>query len=261
MTEPTPAPVAHIFQAILQVKHQLAIEGVGKNQKNSQQGYSFRGIDDIMNAMAAPLVKASIIVVPRIQSREQTVFTTEKGQRLTSVSLDTEFLFVSAVDGSSINARIQSEASDYADKATNKAISFGLKYAFISVFNIPVVGADDGDFESPGNEVVDQSDGPVASAPRTVAKKKQTTSKPAASKAAEKQEVHPLVAKLNTIAEVATADHVAALIKKAYGVSTVVDVPAAKVDEALSRINRYLDTQGKVTKTAAQAETADDIPE
>jgi hypothetical protein len=258
MTEPTPAPVAHIFQAILQVKHQLAIKGVGKNQKNSQQGYSFRGIDDIMNAMAAPLVKASIIVVPRIQSREQTVFTTEKGQRLTSVSLDTEFLFVSAVDGSSINARIQSEASDYADKATNKAISFGLKYAFISVFNIPVVGADDGDFESPGNEVNNE---PVASAPRTVAKKKQTTSKPAASKAAEKQEVHPLVAKLNTIAEVATADHVAALIKKAYGVSTVVDVPAAKVDEALSRINRYLDTQGKVTKTAAQAETADDIPE
>jgi ERF superfamily len=256
MTEQTtPAPVGKIFQAILAVKRHLASEGVGKNQKNAQQGYSFRGIDDIMNAMAAPLVNAGITVVPNVLSRTQDVFITDSKKRVTSVALDTEFRFV-ADDGSYMTARIQSEASDYADKATNKAISFGLKYAFISVFNIPVVGADDGDFESPGNEVVDQSDGPVASAPRAVAKKKQ-----APKKTAEKPEVHPLVAKLSSITNTEVADHVAGLVKKAYGVSTVVDVPGAKVDEALSRIQRYLETQGKVTKAAAQPETADDIPE
>ena len=259
----TPPPVGKIFGAILAVKRHLAETGVGKNQKNAQQGYSFRGIDDIMNAMAAPLVNAGITVVPNVLSRTQDIFVTDSKKRVTSVSLDTEFRFV-ADDGSYLTARIQSEASDYADKATNKAISFALKYAFISVFNIPVVGADDGDFESPGNDAAES----VAAAPQTVAAKPQAaakTTKAKATKAAPAEKVaveQNAITKLLLTIDPATASRVAALIRKAYNVGTVNDVPADKIKEATGRIELYLKNAASASAAPkAAADTANDIPE
>jgi hypothetical protein len=272
MTDQTqPVQEARIFAAILEVKNALAREGVGKNQTNSQQQYKFRGIDDIMNAMAAPLVNAGIIVVPRVISRTQDVFVTENKKRVTSVALDVEFIFV-AKDGSQITARIQSEASDYADKATNKAISFAMKYAFISVFNIPVVGADDGDFESPGNDADERA--PVAHKPQPVAaapQKAPVKAKPkgktadAAIKEGTEKAANAIIAILERL-NPDVANKVDALIRKAYNVTAVEDIPTGKVGEAVERIESYL----KKAQTAApvksrpapvQPDTADDIPE
>lgn len=261
MTEQTEQKPGKIFAALLQVKKHLATAGVGKDRKNTQQGYSFRGIDDILNAMAAPLVNAGITILPRVNSRTSSVHITEKKQLLTSVALDTDFIFV-AEDGSSVTARIQSEASDYADKATNKAISFGMKYAFIAVFNIPVVGADEGDFESPGNEVDQPA---VAAAPQAVASKSQKGGKKSAAKAAPAADAPPneIVKKLQALAP-DVANKVALLIQKAYNVASVSLVPADKIAEAIGRIDGYLKkaATGKgAAKPATQAQSADEIPE
>lgn len=260
---------AKIFAAILQVKKHLAAEGVAKAQKNQQQGYAFRGIDDIMNAMAAPLVNAGIIVVPRVNFRTQTVDVVKsssgKDQRITSVALDTDFLFI-ADDGSSVTARIQSEASDYADKATNKAISFGMKYAFISVFNIPVVGADDGDFESPGNDAerpaVAGKQQDVATAPQKKAAKGKAAASKANGAAAPVDPKHPVIVRLKKLDQ-AVGDKLATLLQKAYNVDSVTKIPEAKHAEAIARVDGYLSKQmqAKPAASKAAADTADDIPE
>jgi hypothetical protein len=36
-----------VYHAINQVQRALASEGISKSRKNQQQGYSFRGIDDL----------------------------------------------------------------------------------------------------------------------------------------------------------------------------------------------------------------------
>lgn len=283
MTEPNASSVApeqqpkvpHVLVAIQQVKRALAEQGVGKSRENQEQRFKFRGIDDILNALAAPMVNANLIVLPNVEERKEVVHEQQDGNRIkrfTRVSLNIRFQFVSSVDGSAINARIQSEASDHSDKATNKAISFAMKYAYISVFNIPVVGAEDGDFESPGNEAADSRPPsgataerqqppagdaqPAAAAPATSKKTKASSKKPPAEKD------DRLIEFLKTLAP-ALADRLAPVMQRAYGVKTVADIPAAKVGEALERAKGWLDKQATTTAStpAAQPAASSDIPE
>jgi hypothetical protein len=265
------ATVPHVLVAIQQVKRALAEQGVGKSRENQEQRFKFRGIDDILNALAAPMVNANLIVLPNVEERKEVVHEQQDGARIkrfTRVALNIRFQFVSSVDGSAINARIQSEASDHSDKATNKAISFAMKYAYISVFNIPVVGAEDGDFESPGNEAdsrppVGTSSAPAqqttvpAEQPAAAASGKKTK---ASSKKATAEKDDRLIEFLKTLAP-ALADRLAPVMQRAYGVKTVSDIPAAKVGEALERAKGWLDKQAAASTPAAQPAASSDIPE
>jgi len=49
------------------------INAIGKNKKNTQQGFMYRGIDDVMNAINPALVKHSVFIIPEVleQSREE----------------------------------------------------------------------------------------------------------------------------------------------------------------------------------------------
>ena len=60
-----------IYQAIPKVMEEVGC--VGKNQRNLQQGFKFRGIDAVMNALHPALVKNKVFVVPEVleQSREE----------------------------------------------------------------------------------------------------------------------------------------------------------------------------------------------
>lgn len=141
--EPT-AP--HVYQAISAVMDHLATEGIGKNNKNAQQGFKFRGIDDVYNALARTLADNKLCVLPRITSRELTERQTKNGGVLFSVVVTAEFDFVSAVDGSKHTVGpFPGEAMDSGDKATNKAMSAAYKYMAIETFCIPTEGDNDAD--------------------------------------------------------------------------------------------------------------------
>lgn len=47
-----------VYKAINAVQHDLAALGISKDRKNAAHGYSFRGIDDVYNALA-PLTMES----------------------------------------------------------------------------------------------------------------------------------------------------------------------------------------------------------
>lgn len=112
------------------------IGSIGKNKKNQQQGYSFRGIDDLMNTLHPLFAKFGVIVVPEVleSTREERI--TAKGSALISAILKVKYHFTS-VDGSEVCATVIGEGMDTADKASNKALAVAYKYACFQVFCIP----------------------------------------------------------------------------------------------------------------------------
>jgi hypothetical protein len=134
-----------VYQAIAAVMQDVGREGIAKGRRNQQQGYAFRGIDDVYNALAPLLARHHLIIVPRVLTREKTEQTTQKGGILFYVVVQVEFDIVCASDGSKITACTWGEAMDSADKATNKAMSAAYKYMAMQTFCIPTEGDNDAD--------------------------------------------------------------------------------------------------------------------
>jgi hypothetical protein len=138
-------PAAAVYPAIAAVSADLAKSGVAKTSKNEQQGYQFRGIDAMYNALAPLLAKHGLVILPRFLARTVTERVTAKGGVLFAVVVEVEFDFVAAADGSRHALRLYGEAMDSGDKATNKAMSAAYKYAVMQAFCIPTEGDNDAD--------------------------------------------------------------------------------------------------------------------
>lgn len=134
-----------VYDAINKVQADLAAEGIAKDRNNQGQGFKFRGIDDIYNAISAVLAKHKLCIIPRYTTRSCEERQTAKGGTIFYVVVDGEYDVVSAVDGSSHSARTFGEAMDSADKATNKAMSAAYKYLCMQLFCIPTEGDNDAD--------------------------------------------------------------------------------------------------------------------
>ena len=134
-----------VYAAINQVQAELATRGIGKDRRNEQQNYKFRGIDDVYNAVSAIMAKHGLCILPRCTERTVTERQTAKGGVLFYVVVRCEFDFVAAADGSTHTVVTYGEAMDSADKATNKAMSAAYKYALMQAFAIPTEGDNDAD--------------------------------------------------------------------------------------------------------------------
>lgn len=137
--------VPHVYQAINEVTAVMASEGLPKGRTNSQQGYKFRGIDDLYCALSRHLAAAKLCILPRVAERTVTERPTKSGGVSTYTVLTIDFDLVSALDGSKHTIRTVGEAMDSADKSTNKAMSAAMKYACLLAFQIPTEGDNDAD--------------------------------------------------------------------------------------------------------------------
>ena len=140
----TPA-TPKVFAAIAAVMLEIGASGISKGRSNTQQGYTFRGIDDVLNELSPVLAKHKLCVLPRMIGREVVERQTRNGGALFNVTVEAEFDLVCAEDGSMHTIRTYGEAMDSADKATNKAMSAAYKYAAIQAFCIPTEGDNDAD--------------------------------------------------------------------------------------------------------------------
>ena len=135
-----------VYKAIAAVQAELAREGISKARKNEQQGYKFRGIDDVHNALSPILAKNALCILPRCKSREVVERVNKNGTALFYVTVEVEFDFVCADDGSKHTVGpMYGEAMDSGDKATNKAMSAAYKYMAFQAFAIPTEGDNDAD--------------------------------------------------------------------------------------------------------------------
>lgn len=134
-----------VYATISTVMKEISVNGISKSRTNQQQGYSFRGIDDVFNAIAPILSKNGLVILPRYTERTMVERVTAKGSPIYYVTVTGELDFIAAVDGSMHTVRMYGEAMDSADKATNKAMSAAFKYACLQAFCIPTEGDNDAD--------------------------------------------------------------------------------------------------------------------
>ncbi|MDE7406448.1 MAG: ERF family protein [Clostridiales bacterium] len=136
----------NIYQAIHGVMNEVG--AIGKNRKNQQQGFMYRGVDEVMNALQPAFVNHNIFVVPEVLEQTREERTTKNGGQLLYSILKVKFTFY-ADDGSNVSATVVGEGMDSADKASNKAMSVAFKYACFQVFCIPTEEMVDPDSETP----------------------------------------------------------------------------------------------------------------
>ncbi len=123
-----------IYEAISNVMAEIG--AIGKEKKNLQQGFMYRGVDDVMNALQPALIKYKVFITPTVGIKTQEERTTAKGGVIFYVTMDVTYKFYTT-DGSFIECAVFGEAMDSGDKAVNKAMSIAFKYACFQVFCIP----------------------------------------------------------------------------------------------------------------------------
>ena len=126
--------MAEIYQAIIGVMSDVGV--IGKEKKNAQQGFKYRGVDDVMNALQPVMVRHGLFVVPEIIDQRREDRQTSRGSNLIYSVCTVRYTFY-AKDGSNVQCVVIGEGMDSGDKATNKAMSIAFKYACFQVFCIP----------------------------------------------------------------------------------------------------------------------------
>lgn len=134
-----------IYEAIAAVMNDCG--AVGKGKFNSQQGYKYRGIDDVMNALNPAFSKHHLFCTPEVLEQTREERTSTKGNVLIYSVVRVKYTFY-ADDGSSVTAVVIGEGMDSGDKATNKAMSAAFKYACFQVFCIPTEEMHDSEEDS-----------------------------------------------------------------------------------------------------------------
>ena len=137
-----------IYEAIAEIMKQGY--SIGKDRKNLQQGFKYRGIDDVMNVFQPLMAEHGIFVVPEVVEQTREERQTAKGGTLIYSILKMRYTFYSS-DGTSVSATVVGEGMDSGDKASNKAMAVAMKYAMFQVFCIPTeeMGSDDPDRTTP----------------------------------------------------------------------------------------------------------------
>jgi hypothetical protein len=89
-----------VYEKIAAVTADLSRVGISKDSKNAQQGYQFRGIDQVYGALSPLLSKHGLCILPRVKDRQVLERQTKSGGALFYTTLIVEFDFVAAEDGS-----------------------------------------------------------------------------------------------------------------------------------------------------------------
>lgn len=122
-------------------------EAISKDRRNAQQGFNFRGIDDVYNALHPILAKHGVFSTTQVIAERSEERQTKSGGNLIYRMLTVKFTFYAA-DGSSVESIITGEGMDSGDKASNKAMAVAHKYALLQLLAIPTEDEKDPDAQS-----------------------------------------------------------------------------------------------------------------
>lgn len=125
--------MANVHEAIMGVMQD--VNSLGKNQKNTHQGFSFRGIDDVMQVFGPAMRKHGLICMPIGVSSTQGEKQVKNGTSKT-VDLTVKYRWLS-VDGTYVDSEVAAESFDSGDKATAKAMSVALRTLYLQTFCLP----------------------------------------------------------------------------------------------------------------------------
>jgi hypothetical protein len=123
MTPPSPELTVH--QRWAQVLADLP--AIGKNRTNQQQGFKFRGIDDVLDKVHPLFAKYGVFPVPTGQAATYDERATSKGGVMHVCHITCDWTIYSSL-GDYFQAQTLGEGTDAGDKATSKAQTMAFKY-------------------------------------------------------------------------------------------------------------------------------------
>lgn len=123
----------NVFQAIAAVAKDVG--AVGKD--NRSQGYSYRGIDDVINALHGPLAKHGVVIVPHVvEHTEEPADYGKGGWKLTTMIVEYH-VYGPEADAVPTPVRAVGTGLDNSDKGPGKAMSYAYKAAISQLFSLP----------------------------------------------------------------------------------------------------------------------------
>jgi hypothetical protein len=113
-----------------------AVRAVGKDRVNAHQGFKFRGIDAVVNAIGPALRDAGGFIVPTVTHSTHEVAQSAKGGVLNTVRLQVDYA-VYGQEGDPVTGSVSAEAFDSGDKATAKCMSVAYRTFMLQLFCLP----------------------------------------------------------------------------------------------------------------------------
>jgi hypothetical protein len=135
-----------IFQKMTSILKET--KAITKSEKNQQQGFKFRGIDNVMNELHELFAKNDVFILQEVQDFTVDARPTAKGGTLFYTRAKIKFRYMTT-DGSFVETVNVGEAMDSGDKGMNKAMSIALKYSLLQMFLIPTEEPKDPDATTP----------------------------------------------------------------------------------------------------------------
>lgn len=119
-------------------------KAITKSEKNQQQGFKFRGIDNVMNELHEIFAKNEVFILQEVKNFSTENRPTKSGGTNTFTRATITFRYTTT-DGSFVETTNVGEAMDSGDKGMNKAMSIALKYSLLQMFLIPTEESKDPD--------------------------------------------------------------------------------------------------------------------
>lgn len=135
-----------IFQKMTSILKET--KAITKSEKNQQQGFNFRGIDNVMNDLHELFAKNDVFILQEVQDFTVDARPTAKGGTLFYTRAKIKFRYMTT-DGSFVETVNVGEAMDSGDKGMNKAMSIALKCSLLQMFLIPTKEPKDPDRDTP----------------------------------------------------------------------------------------------------------------
>lgn len=127
-TKPT---VYEAFSAVMG-----AVQAIRKGERNQQQGFAFRGIDAVLNAVGPALRDHGVIITPEALSVDTERYQTAKGGQMQGVIAHVRYT-VHGPAGDSFTGSAYGQAADAGDKAVSKAFSVAYRTFLLQALTVP----------------------------------------------------------------------------------------------------------------------------
>lgn len=123
-----------VFEAFSNVMG--SVQGIRKGDRNNQQGFDFRGIDAVLNAVGPALREHRVVIVPTAESIDIERYQTAKGGQMQGVIVRMTYT-VYGPGGDSFAGSAYGQAADAGDKAVSKAQSVAYRTFLLQGLTVP----------------------------------------------------------------------------------------------------------------------------
>lgn len=112
------------------------VQAVRKNKRNDDQGYMFRGIDAVINAVGPSLRTHGVLVLPMLEDASWRDVRTSRDKPARECTVRVRYRFYGPA-GDHLEVVVPGESMDFGDKGAAKAMSVAFRIALLQALAIP----------------------------------------------------------------------------------------------------------------------------